>query len=133
MVSSNNIVIIMTDYEMTDMTGRASRYTRFITMIFMNFYVPPGILKFRVYALSGIYIFGYVNFGSTHTFGYMHFRFDAIVPISSYTYLIRLSKVREICDREKQRKKKKKKKKNNNPQGMRLSGVCRGFLKINMQ
>ena len=80
MVSANNIVI-MTDCEMTDMTGRASRYARFITMKIMNFYVPPGILKFRVYALSGIYIFGYVNFGSTHTFGYMHFRFDATVPI----------------------------------------------------
>ena len=40
--------------EMTDMAGRARRYTFFITVKAMNFCVPPGILKFRVYALSGM-------------------------------------------------------------------------------
>ena len=52
MVSSNNVEIIIT--EMTDMAGRARRYTCFITVKTWNFYVPRSILKFRVYALSGI-------------------------------------------------------------------------------
>ena len=52
MVCANNLEIIMT--EMIDIAGSARRYTCFITVKTRNFYVPPGILKFRVYALSGI-------------------------------------------------------------------------------
>ena len=63
--------------KMTDMAGRPRRYTYFITVKTRNFYVPPGILKFRVYALSGdIRIFGYMDFSGIWisgicTFGFM--------------------------------------------------------------
>ena len=57
MISSNNVEIIMT--EMTDMAGRARRYTCFITVKTRNFNVLSGILKFWVY---------------------MHFRFYATLP-----------------------------------------------------
>ena len=54
---------------MTDMAARARRYTCFITVKTRNFYIPPGILKFRVYEL-----FGSMNFE------YTHFRFYTTLP-----------------------------------------------------